>query len=301
MSNFMVMGHINIETTLGIDEFPIEYAPVRYPFFGIKSTVSGVGFNIAKALTTLGHNVNLLSLIGDDIHAPTIKKELEAIRIPTDNIVTLLQETAQSIIIYGKSGQRAIYTDLKDVQEKNYPESRAEQVLEQCDIAVICNINFARPLLEKAKKLNKLIASDIHTIANISDPYNQDWMRHANILFMSHENLPVSPEAWIRQLWQHYQTDICVIGLGKNGALLGIRQEQQIEHIPAISPHQIVSTVGAGDALFSSFLHAYSQTQDPRQSLKKAMIFASCKIGTSGAAEGFINAEALDQLYTRYY
>ena len=66
MSNILVSGLINIETTLKVDGFPIAYEPVRYPFWGVRSTVSGVGYNIAKALTTLGDSVRLLSLIGRD-------------------------------------------------------------------------------------------------------------------------------------------------------------------------------------------------------------------------------------------
>ncbi|HRF98849.1 MAG TPA: PfkB family carbohydrate kinase, partial [Aggregatilineales bacterium] len=66
MAQILVAGLINIETTLKIDSFPIPYNPVHYPFFGINSTVSGVGYNVAKALTTLGHEVNFLSLLGDD-------------------------------------------------------------------------------------------------------------------------------------------------------------------------------------------------------------------------------------------
>jgi ribokinase len=41
-------SQINIETTLRVDSFPLTYEPVRFPFFGINSTVSGVGYNIAK-------------------------------------------------------------------------------------------------------------------------------------------------------------------------------------------------------------------------------------------------------------
>ena len=54
MTQILVSGLINIETTLKVDSFPLEYKPVRYPFFGIQSTVSGVGYNIAKALTMVG-------------------------------------------------------------------------------------------------------------------------------------------------------------------------------------------------------------------------------------------------------
>jgi ribokinase len=45
VGSILVSGLINIETTLKVDSFPIEYSPVRYPFFGVNSAVSGVGYN----------------------------------------------------------------------------------------------------------------------------------------------------------------------------------------------------------------------------------------------------------------
>ena len=43
MDRILVSGLINVETTLRVDDFALDYEPVRYPFFGIKSSVSGVG------------------------------------------------------------------------------------------------------------------------------------------------------------------------------------------------------------------------------------------------------------------
>ena len=44
-----VSGLLNVETTVAVRGFPISYYPIDYPFFGIQSHVSGVGYNIAKA------------------------------------------------------------------------------------------------------------------------------------------------------------------------------------------------------------------------------------------------------------
>ena len=41
-----VSGLINIETTLKVRKFPIEYYPIDYPFFGVQSEVSGVAYNV---------------------------------------------------------------------------------------------------------------------------------------------------------------------------------------------------------------------------------------------------------------
>jgi ribokinase len=41
MATIFISGLINIETTVQVDGFPIDYSPVRYPFFGVRSTISG--------------------------------------------------------------------------------------------------------------------------------------------------------------------------------------------------------------------------------------------------------------------
>jgi hypothetical protein len=49
-----VEGLINVESSLKISGFPLEYYPIDYPFFGIQTNVSGNGINIAKALQDPG-------------------------------------------------------------------------------------------------------------------------------------------------------------------------------------------------------------------------------------------------------
>ena len=121
MSRILVSGLINIETTLKVEGFPIPYFPVRYPFHGINSTVSGVGYNIAKALTTLGDEVVFLSIIGDDIAAHEVRSSLAAEKILGNHVLGLMPHTAQSVILYDADGNRQINTDLKDIQERVYP------------------------------------------------------------------------------------------------------------------------------------------------------------------------------------
>lgn len=175
MNKILVSGLINIETTLRVEGFPINYSPVRYPFFGVDSTASGVGYNVAKALTTLG----------DDA---------------------------------------------------------------------------------------------------------------AHLLFLSDGHLPMPPEAWAAQLMSRYSPEIVVVGLGAQGALLAVRRDNFVERLPAVHTRPIVSTIGAGDALFSCFVHGYNRTRDPYESLRKAMLFASWKIGATGAAEGFLDEAGLERL-----
>ena len=296
MTKVLVAGLINLETTVRVDGFPIIYQPVLYPFGGVKTTVSGVGYNIAKALNTLGLTINFMALIGDDRVGRFCQAEIERDGIPTQHILPTLQATPQSAILYDETGQRQINVDLKDIQEQYYPSDEFLPCLEASDIAVLCNINWTRPYLAQAKSLGKAIITDVHSIDDLDDDYNRDYMANADILFMSHEKLPAPPYEFARQVIAKYDTSMIIIGMGSDGALLALRNQEEIVHYPAIQTRPIVNTIGAGDALFSAFVYTYAQTRDPYLALKKATIFASWKIGVSGAADGFLTGNELHKL-----
>ncbi len=301
MNRILVSGLINIETTLKVEGFPITYEPVRFPFHGVNSTVSGVGYNLARALTRLGHQVRFVSLIGQDVAAQQVRSALLADGIPGEDVLAQLERTAQSVILYDATGRRAIFTDLKDIQQQSYPPERFESALAGCQLAALCNINFSRPFLAVAKRAGIPIATDVHTIASLEDDYNRDFMQAADILFMSDERLPLEPEAWARQVLERFPARIVVIGLGSQGALLAQREGGRFTRLPALRTRPVVSTIGAGDALFSAFLHAYLHNGDPLHALRKAVVYASYKVGAASAADGLLDAPALDALYASLY
>jgi ribokinase len=296
MSELLVAGLINIETTLRIESFPLAYNPQNFPFFGVSSSVSGVGYNVAKATTVLGNRVRFLSLIGDDLAGDSVRRALAAASIPHEHVLSLLPQTCQSVILYEPSGRRQIHSDLKDIQERRYPLDKAIRLLQQVDAAVICNINFARPLLAPAREAGILIATDVHAIKSLDAPYEQDFFQSAHILFLSHERLEQTPEATAHELLSRFPARMVVIGLGGEGALLAVRADGFMGRFPAVSLRPIVSTIGAGDSLFSAFLDGYLRNHNPYHALQRAIRFASWKIGVASASEGFLTAAELDSL-----
>lgn len=295
MATVLVSGLINLETTLKISGFPVIYNSVNYPFFGIHNTVSGVGYNVAKAMTALGNNVRFASLIGQDDTANLVLTTLKHDKISSEFIVQTISQTAQSVILYDSSGTRQIHTDLKDVQEQFYPENRFDQALKDCDLVVACNINFSRGLLLKAKQRGIPIATDLHTLTNLENPYDTDFLNHADIVFFSHERLQETPEQTVSRMFDRFATKIIVIGLGENGAMLCTRDAPP-QRMQAVKTRNVVNTIGAGDALFSSFNHFYTKTKNAPESLERAVLFASYKIGETGAANGFLTETELQAL-----
>lgn len=77
MADILISGLCNIETCLKIQEFPLHYNAVNYPFHQISSALSGVGLNVATALNHLGNRVNFLSIAGRDDIGKLIKEKLE--------------------------------------------------------------------------------------------------------------------------------------------------------------------------------------------------------------------------------
>jgi ribokinase len=295
LSVITVSGLINIETTLQVENFPIHYTPVRYPFFGINSTVSGVGYNLARALSVLGDSVTLVSLIGRDPAAELVRKALKDSGIEDQFILSSIERTSQSVILYDADGRRQINVDLKDIQEQVYPEDLFLHATGQAAVVALCNVNFSRALLKVAQRTGKIIATDVHAISSLEDDYNQDFMAAADILFMSNELLPEPPEEFARHVADRFGTSVIVIGLGARGALLYQSRDGNLVHILAVNSRPVVSTIGAGDALFSCFLHYFAKGFDPRAALSRAVVFAGYKIGSAGAAEGFLDEAALER------
>lgn len=294
----LISGLINIETTLRVEDFPIRYYPIDYPFFGIHSDVAGVAYNLTKAFLKLGDSVKLLSFLGKDEEGERILKRLKKEEIAVDDIRVEMEETPASVILYDKSGRRQIYCDLKDIQERQIEaeDGVLTDEMEACDLVVACNINFSRSLLRKAKELGKRIATDVHVLSDIEDSFNSEFMGGADILFLSDEKLSCAPEFFIDRLRKRYSNQIIVIGMGDKGAMLYDREEDKICRIEAAKCGNVVNTVGAGDALFSGFLHFYVKGCRPVEALKRAQLFASVKIGYNGAASGFCEEETIERL-----
>lgn len=292
--HILISGLLNTETTAAVRGFPIQYYPIDYPFFGVNTAVSGVAFNLAKALRTLGDRVRLISMTGADYSAAYIRSALEELGISTAYIQPKLQQTPNSVVLYDPQGQRQIYCDLKDIQET--PCDFAPSLLEDIDIVAACNINFNRPLLSLAKAAGKTIATDVHVLSDIHDGYNREFMEMADILFLSDEAIGEDYRPFLWQLAHTYSCHIIVLGRGSKGAALYLRETDSITELPAVSMGSVVNTVGAGDALFSAFLHCYGKGHAPIEALRRAQIFAACKIRVSGASQGFLTEDQLQQL-----
>ena len=289
MSKILVSGLANVETSCAVRQFPIDYQPVDYNFFGVTSIASGVGLNVSLALTSLSDQVSFLTFVGDDAAGTLVRSSSKTI---ADCRFALCAKTPQSVVLFDKSGRRCVYTDLKDMQELSLPDSLYADIA-VFDGVVLCNINYSRPLLSLAKRMGIPVFTDVHCLSDVHDAYNAEFMKYADVLFLSNEAFVGREREFVGKLFDTYDPRIIVVGMGSQGAMLYERDRERYTMVPAVTLRPVVNTVGAGDALFSAFVHFYLKGSEPITALGRAVRFASYKIGESGASVGFLTEEEL--------
>ena len=231
--------------------------------------------------------------MADDFGGRYVLSELEARGISADAVERTLSETPSSVVLYDESGRRQVYCDLKDIQERAYVFDPS--LINKADIVAATNINFSRPLLMLAKAAGKKLATDVHVLSDIGDGYNREFMEVADILFLSHEGIWGDRRAFISALEARYKNEIIVLGMGAEGALMYLRDENRFIEMPAFRTDAAVNTVGAGDALFAAFLNYYGKGFSPEDALERAQMFAAMKIRVSGAARGFSTEAEIEE------
>lgn len=144
----VVAGIANVQFSVPVEGFPLEYAPVRYLQGRTGVSVGGVGFNVAAGLAALGG---------------AVAGELRA-RGLDGPWVAGGQETPRSVLLHEPGGERMIHTDLRGLPEAVYPAGVFADAVRGAAYAVVTNIGFARPLLGTAHDAGVPVAADVQAI-----------------------------------------------------------------------------------------------------------------------------------------
>jgi len=104
--DILVCGTLNLETTFPIAGFPLNYEPVCYRPFEFRRQPSGVGFNIARALSTLGNRVRFASMVGSDFLGTALRQSMAKFGVSDEFILPILDETPQRAV--RRSRQRGL-------------------------------------------------------------------------------------------------------------------------------------------------------------------------------------------------
>lgn len=290
----VVVGVTSLYMSMPVDEFPFGYQPSRSPHW-LRAGVAGAGCHIAKILRTLGDDVSLCTIVGRDLPGALITTELRGAGLLGPGAVSA-PASSLGIVLVAPDGRRMGHPYLATVNSVEYPAELFRQHARDADLAVITNARFARPLLRHARQLGVPIAVDVHLIADVGDSYHRPWLEVADVIFCSHEKLPCPPAEWVRRIFDQYPgCAIAGVGCGSAGCVLGL-SDGRLVRVPAAAPRGVVSTAGAGDSLFASFLHGWLAAGNPLRAIERAALHAGWVIGDSFPCAAPLTAAQLDLL-----
>lgn len=293
----LVAGLVNLETSAPVEGFPLDYAPARYPT-GIHTAVSGVGGNVALALAALGTPVRLLAPVGDDPAGRLVRDTLSGHRLEVVLVTT--QRTPQAVVLHDPGGRRAIFTDTAAAETPRIADGIIRRCLDGCDLAVLCNVDWTRPLLGAAREAGVPIATDLHAITGLDNPYDTDYLDSAAICFLSGERIPDTPERFATRVLERSPAGVVGIGLAERGALVAPRGGEPVL-VPAPTPalRPVLATTGGGDALLAGFVHFHRAGLSAPEAMRRAVVFASWKVGAQAGSEGFLAEARVETLLDR--
>lgn len=257
--------------------------------------VSGVGANLASTLRRLGTDVDLCTLVGEDVPGQAIRTGLEAEGLLGPGCVPT-PFSPLAVCLVGEDGRQLGYTYLSPLVSSTYPAQVFADLVQGADLAVLTSVGFTRSLIRHAQRAGVPIAVDVHVIADIHRPERRAWLHSADILFCSHERLPCPPGEWIRRVFATYPgCAVAGVGRGPDGAMVGLRDGTLVT-ANTDPPRPLANTVGAGDTLFASFLHSWIGAGNPVRALHDAVLHASWVIGDLFPNSGHLGPDELRSL-----
>lgn len=293
MGKFLVAGIVQRETIVKVDKIPMEYRPVTVKTNTIFSSTGGDAYNAALALKWLGNSVDLMTMIGKEESMELLNPSGSEVKLVTEYVLPRLCSTPTAVVFYDSERNQQIFEDIKDIRETDYDRRLFEERAERAEMLVVSNANFCRPLMQIGKELRKPIAVNIREYREEKLCYNEDFLKAADILYVSDDHLIEEPYEFVKNLAAKYRPEIIILGQGADGLILYDKNKNIIAPYHTVKTHGVVNTVGAGNALFSCFLHFYNKTHDSVFAVKNALLFASYKIGFMGTSNGFLSEEEI--------
>lgn len=264
MNPVFVIGGASVDTIVHLDDFPAPQAQTLWANESYRA-VGSTGVGKALNLKALGVPVQLHAVVGPDDEGRRIRDTLNDAGVST--LLSLSrQPTEQHVNLMTPRGERLSIFAQPPAQDVELDWPSIRQALQSSDIAVVNILDYARPVLAKAKHLGVPIWTDLHDYDG-SNPYHEAFIEAAEVVFLASDNLPDYRKVMEQLINRGKRLVVCTHGA--KGATLVNEAGDWLDQ-PAYPVERVRDSNGAGDAFFSGYLYGHLRGLTERKCLQLA-------------------------------
>jgi len=294
--NILVVGDLMIDHYLwGNCERISPEAPVQVVDVQKETTVLGGAGNVVNNLVSLGSNVSVCSVIGDDFNGRELVKMLEDIGVETKNII--IQEsrkTSKKSRVIAVSQQILRY----DKESKdNIQASSVEKILKQLckniseyDIVILSDYGKGVLTDELSQEIIKL--SKQNGVKVLVDPKGSDFTKYKGAYLLTPNkkeatlatNIDIKDDISLKEALLKLKTEcdlgISLITLSEDGIAT---YDDELKRFPTVAK-EVFDVTGAGDTVIASIAFALSANKSIEDTASFANLAAGVVVGKIGSA-----------------
>lgn len=291
-----VVGNAGIDTNIYLHTPEIDFS-VEANFTDNRDYVGQAGGYASRGYAQLGYRTAFIGAVGDDPWGRYLLDEFARAGIDTTAVFHDPAGTARSVNLMYPDGRRKNFYDGKSHMTLQPDLALCEAVLGRARLEHFNIPNWARWLLPLARRAGVTIACDLQDMQSLDDPYRQDFILAADVLFFSSANHP-DPAPAIQALLARRPELIIVVGMGVRGCALGTRDGLRFFE-PAHLPLPVIDTNGAGDALAVGFLSSYYfENYSLEESIRRGQLAARYTCSLKASSSNLITKRLLDQYFS---
>jgi len=250
----VVVGNVGVDTNVYLHGEDIDFT-VESNFTENLDCLGQAGGYSSRGYAQLGRRTAFVGYVGDDFQGEFIRREFARDGIDTAALFIDPAGTGRSINFMYRDGRRKNFYDGKGHMTLRPDLDLCRTVLAGARLVHFSIPNWARLLLPVAKELGLTIACDIQDVVASGDPYRQDFIEQADILFFSAVN-QADPTPLMEAFLARNPALTLISGMGARGCALGT-SEGVAFYPPVEMEAPVIDTNGAGDGLAVGFLTSY--------------------------------------------
>ncbi|WP_428024565.1 D-glycero-beta-D-manno-heptose-7-phosphate kinase [Arcobacter sp.] len=294
--NILVIGDLMVDHYLwGTCDRISPEAPVQIVDIQKETSVLGGAGNVISNLLSLGADVGVLSVVGDDGVAEEVKYLIDATDAKSYLILQKGRKTSKKSRIMASKSQVVRYDHESknnisfDSTDKLY--AKLQQIINGYDLVLLSDYGKGVLTNDLTQRIIKIANSYNKKV--IVDPKGKSYKKYEGAYFLTPNkkeaeiatgikiDSPDSLRDALKELQKIANLEMSVITLSEDG--IAVLKDKEVTIKPTVA-REVYDVTGAGDTVLASLGYALSLTEDIYASLEFANLAAGVVVGKLGSA-----------------